>query len=117
MSHPGAVVLYRFPQTNQQAGKIRPAVLLGRLPGGYDDWLICMVSSQLRHYLPDFDELVRSGDVDFVASGLRNESVIRVGRVAVVEEAILLGEIGRIAPERLKHIVSRLADWLVRQAT
>lgn len=26
---------------------MRPALLLGKLPGEYDDWLICMISSQI----------------------------------------------------------------------
>jgi mRNA interferase MazF len=46
-------------------GKLRPALLLGKLPGEYDDWLICMISSQTRHYLAGFDKVVREGDEDF----------------------------------------------------
>jgi len=40
MKQPGQIVLFRFPQTDLAVGKLRPALLLGRLPGGYDDWLI-----------------------------------------------------------------------------
>jgi mRNA interferase MazF len=46
MKQAGQVVVYRFPQTDLEEGKLRPALLLGKLPGEYDDWLICMVSSQ-----------------------------------------------------------------------
>lgn len=111
MKQAGAVVLCRFPQTDLETGKLRPALLLGKLRE-YDDWLICMISSQVRHYLPDLDELVRDTDTDFIQSGLRNESVIRVERLAVVEEEILLGEIGQISEDRLKRIKRRLAEWL-----
>ena len=41
------------------------ALLLDQLPRGYDDWLICMVSSHVRHYISGFDEIVREGD-DFI---------------------------------------------------
>ena len=44
--------------------------------------------------------------------GLRNESVLRVERLAVVEEEILLGEIWEISEERLRRIKRRLAEWL-----
>jgi hypothetical protein len=46
---------------------------LGKLPGEYDDWLICMISSQTRHYLAGFDEVVREGDEDFDQSGVLSE--------------------------------------------
>ncbi len=111
MKQAGDIVLCRFPQADLETGKLRPALLLGKLRE-YDDWLICMISSQIRHYLPDFDELVSVNDTDFIQSGLRNESVIRVERLAVVEEEILLGEIGEISEERLRRIKRRLAKWL-----
>jgi len=71
-------------------GKLRPALLLGILPGEYDDWLICMISSQTRPYLPEFDEIIQEGDSDFSQTGLKLESVIRVGRLAVLEGGLLL---------------------------
>lgn len=52
----GQIVLFRFPQTDQQSGKLRPALIVRKLPGRYDDWLICMISSQLNQEIPGFDE-------------------------------------------------------------
>ena len=114
MKQAGQIVLFRFPQTDLEEGKLRPALLLGRLPGEYDDWLICMISSQVRHYIPGFDEIVQEDDPDFAESGLKASSVIRIGRLAVVEEEILLGAMGQIAPERLERIKRRLAEWLMK---
>lgn len=113
MKQAGQIVLFRFPQADLKEGKLRPALLLGRLPGEYDDWLICMVSSQVRPYTADFEEMIQESDPDFTRSGLKVSSVIRVGRLAVVEGNILLGSIGQIASERLQRIKSRLAKWLV----
>ena len=87
-------------------------MLLGKLPGSYRDWLVCMLSTQLRHYVLDFDEIVQATDPDFAKSGLKAASVIRIGRLAVVDEAMLLGATGEIGPERLQRIRMRLADWL-----
>ena len=113
MKTAGQVVLFRFPQTNQASGKMRPALLLGRLPGDYDDWLICMISSQTRQYIAGFDELIRQGDTDFAGSGLKVPSVVRTGRLAVVAGDILVGAIGQVAPERLQRIKSQLSNWLL----
>jgi mRNA interferase MazF len=114
MKQAGQIVLFRFPQTDLEAGKLRPALLLSKLPGEYDDWLICMVSSQTHHAVPEFDEIVREEDSDFISSGLKVSSVIRVGRLAVVEGEVLLGAIGQIGPERLVRIKRHLAEWLVK---
>lgn len=114
MKQPGQIVLFRFPQTDLAGGKLRPALLLGKLPGEFDDWLICMVSSQMRHRVPDFDEVVTERDPDFALSGLKVASVIRVGRLAVIDGGMLVGAVGGIAPERLQKIRQKLADWFSR---
>jgi len=112
MKQAGQVVLFRFPRTNLDEGKLRPALLLGRLPGEYDDWLLCMISSQLWHCVAGFDEVIQGSDPDFAESGLKVSSVIRVGRLAVVEGEIIIGAIGQVAPGRLGGIKNRLAEWL-----
>ncbi len=114
MKQAGQIVLFRFPQTDLIQGKLRPALLLGELPGPYDDWLICMISSQTQHYVQEFDEIVQENAPDFAASGLKAPSVIRAGRLAVVGAGILLGMIGEISSERLQRIKRRLADWLTQ---
>lgn len=114
MKHAGQIVLFRFPQTDLADGKLRPALLLGKLPGQFDDWLICMISSQTRHYIEGFDELVQKNDRDYTASGLKVPSLIRTGRLAVVDAAILLGATGEISSERLQRIKIRLANWLTQ---
>jgi len=113
MRKSGQIVLFKFPQTDQLDVKLRPALLIGRLPGQFDDWLICMISSQLRHCVEGFDEIVHHNADDFSASGLKAASVIRVGRLAVVDESILVGSIGEIAPERLYRIKTSLANWFL----
>ena len=114
MKYPGQIILFRFPQTDLTQGNPRPALLIGKLPGQYDDWLICMISTQMRHYVQGLDEIIQPKDSDFSTSGLREPSVIRVGRLAVVDGGILLGAIGEIDPGRLKTIKVRLAAWITQ---
>ena len=112
MKKAGQVVVFRFPQTDLEEGKLRPALLLGKLHGEYDDWLICMISSQTRQYISGFDEIIKDSDEDFEKSGLKVTSVIRVGCLAVVSGEILLGAIGEISNERLNHVKNNLSNWL-----
>ncbi|MBM3332274.1 type II toxin-antitoxin system PemK/MazF family toxin [candidate division WOR-3 bacterium] len=109
---PGQIVLFRFPHTDFEAGKLRPAVVLGKLPGRFGDWLVSMVSSQLHLEVAGFDDVVREDDADYLVSGLKAASLVRVGRLAVAEEGTFIGAIGRVAPERLRRIKRRLAEWL-----
>lgn len=109
----GQVVLLQFPHTDQANGKFRPALVLRPLPGRYRDWLICMISSQLDQEIGGIDEVVDQRAADFLQSGLKLASVIRITRLAVVSEGIFLGRLGQIAPERLGRIQRKLADWLL----
>ena len=72
-----------------------------------------MISSQLSREVEGFDEIISEQDDDFILSGLKQTSLIRIARLAVVEKNILLGAIGQISSTRLDRIKNRLSDWLV----
>lgn len=112
MIREGQIVLFRFPQADQTPGKLRPALVLRKLPGPYDDWLICMISTQLSQQISDFDEVINEKATDYQKSGLKTSSVIRISRLAVVNKNILLGAIGIIGTERLNIIKNRISDWI-----
>jgi mRNA interferase MazF len=108
----GQIVLFRVPRTDLSAGKLRPALLISEAPGPYDDWLICMISSQQHQQIEGFDERIEEGDTDFQQSGLKTTSVVRISRLAVVEGDVLEGRIGRISSDRMQRIRRRLAEWI-----
>jgi mRNA interferase MazF len=110
----GQIVLFRFPQTDQSKGKLRPALILCPLPGQYDDWLVCMISSQLEQAIPDFDETITPEDTDFKQSGLKLPSLIRISRIAVVSGDVLLGKVGQLDTQRLIRIRQKLSDWILK---
>ncbi len=93
-------------------GKTRPALLLAPLPTDFDDWLVCMISSKTRPTVSGIDEPISTSDKDFAQSGLRNDSVIRLTRLAVVSDFIFLGTTGEISVERLERLKSILAEWI-----
>jgi len=113
MVREGKVVLFRFPLTNRTGAKLRPALVVREAPGHHEDWLICMISSQLSQEVPGFDEIISEKDDDFVSSGLKQASLIRIARLAVVEKTVLIGAIGEISPARLNRIKHRLSDWVL----
>lgn len=109
MRRSGQVVLFKFPQTDLVVGKLRPALLIAQLPTGYDDWLVCMMSSQAHQTVSGIDEIIARSDADFALSGLKSDTVIRLTRLAVVSDSIFAGMLGEIGNDRLKALRSRLA--------
>jgi mRNA interferase MazF len=109
----GQIVLFKFPLVDKPTAQLRPALVIRKLRGPYNDWLICMVTSQLAQQVVDFDEIVDHKAKDWKQSGLKMPSVIRISRLAVVHESSLLGSIGAIESRRLDKIKRNLADWLV----
>lgn len=91
---------------------MRPILVIAKVPGRFDDWLTCAISTQLHQQIPGFDETIKEIDEDYTLSGLRTESLIRVGRLGVLEGSVFEGAIGKITSERLSRIKSRLAKWL-----
>jgi mRNA interferase MazF len=103
-------VLAALSQAND-AIKLRPAILLCQLPP-FGDWLACGVSTQARHFVPEFDELVAPADADFGGSGLRHESVVRLGFLGTLSRSQIGGTLGGIGPDRLARLRDRLARHL-----
>ena len=77
MIRSGQLALLSFPQTDQAVGRLRPTLVLRRLPGPYDDWLVCMISSQLWHEVTGVDEVVSEADPDFADTGEKATSAAR----------------------------------------
>ena len=109
----GQVVLFSFPESNLEKNKLRPALILKRLPGKFDDWLICMISTSLHQEISNFDEMIIKINSDFILSGLKKDSLIRISRIAVVSSKLLQGKIGEIDNERIKRIKLKLSHWLI----
>ena len=113
MIQEGQIVLFRFPKTDQVGRGLRPAVVLRQLPGRYDDWLICMVSTQLHQEITGTDVVIHDSDPDFPATGLKSTSLVRVTRLAVVAPETLQGTIGQVGKERLGIIRMRISRWIL----
>jgi mRNA interferase MazF len=109
----GQIVLVPFPFTNLSEAKLRPVLALRRASSRFDDWLVCMISSQLHQAEPDFDEILRMTDEDFQSSGLKASSALRIRRMAVIDGGLIVGDIGAISQERLDSTRRKLAHWLL----
>lgn len=111
--NPADVVLIRLPPAGGGAPKLRPALVLAALPGPYQNLLLCGISTQLHQLQDDWDELVEPGNTDFEQSGLHRASAVRLSFLHAVGPRQVIGVIGRIAPDRLDRLRTRLIDCLL----
>ncbi len=71
-----------------------------------------MISSRLQQAVSGVDDIIETTDADFSTSGLKTASVIRLTRLAVVEETIFTGTIGEISASRLTKLKKQFAEWI-----
>ncbi len=105
----GDVILVPLPQADGQR-KPRPAIFLKSIPP-FGDILVCGISTRLGQRVADFDEIISPQDADFHGSGLRCESLIRLGFLAEYAPSQTLGVIGGISPQRLRGLLARLSSF------
>src|SRR6266496_1409390 len=92
----GDIVLAVMPQDAAQ--KLRPVLILKILPG-YNDLLVCSVSSQLKHYISGFDLLLEKSNASHESTGLITASVFRLTNLAVLERKDIAGAIGYLSAD------------------
>ena len=108
----GDVVLTPIPQADGIT-KNRPAIILREMPP-YRDFLVCGVSTQLVKEVKGFDDVISSDDEDFESTGLRSTSLVRLGFLAVLPSAHIIGAIGSISPARHRRLLKTLSDYLIQ---
>ena len=108
----GDILLFRFPQSDLVTGKLRPALLVKKIGGNFDDWLVCMISTQTRHQIQGLEVVLPETMPDFTRTGLKIKSLVRVSRLAVVESNVFTGKLGSLPTETFEDIRIRLANWI-----
>lgn len=106
----GDIALASLQQADGQL-KHRPVLLLTTFPP-FGDWLVCGISSQVRHAVPNLDSIIQTMDEDFSASGLQISSVIRTGFLATLPSKDIPGSIGSISQNRYQTIINQLVSHL-----
>lgn len=102
MKQAGQIVVFHFPHTDLEEGKLRPALLLSKLPGEYDDCLICMVSSQSRQYIAGFDEIIKKATTTLVKADWRFQVFFLLGGWQLFPEKFFL----------VQSVKYQMNDWL-----
>ena len=100
----GEVVVLPFPQTNLQAGKRRPALVVASLAG--DDLILCQITSQSR----SDGNPIPLAVADFERGRLAVDSFIRPHRLFTVEQSVILYAAGKVKDFKLREVRAQIRD-------
>lgn len=97
---PGEVVLVRFPFTDLVTAKKRPALVLARTTRSPRNRLgtVAILTSQVEALKLDGDVLLS----DWKAAGLLHPSLLRLAKIATVDEQLIDKVIGRLSARDLE---------------
>ena len=108
----GDIVIFRFPKTDLGTGKLRPALLLKKIPNEFHDWLVCMITTQLHQQIKRFEVIIAETDEGFQGTGLKQSSLIRISRLAVVDKSVFEGKLGVLPPDVFTECRQLFSSWL-----
>lgn len=94
----GDVVVLPFPQTDLQAGKRRPALVVADLAG--DDVILCQITTQSRG--DGYSVPLLAGD--FERSRLNVDSFIRSNRLFTVDHAVIVYTAAKVRTTKLAEV-------------
>lgn len=102
------VVLVSFPFDDLTAEKVRPAVCLTDPIGAYRHIVPAFITSRIPTDLLDTDLVLDQHHPDFVTTGLRARSTIRLHRMMTAPATIIRRELGELPPSTHAEVAIRL---------
>ena len=91
-----------FPQTNLQAGKRRPALVVADLIG--DDLILCQITKQSR----SDNYSISLTDADLTKGKLAVASFARANRLFTVERSVILYVAAHVSDSKLTEVKARI---------
>ena len=106
MPKKGKIVLIPFPFTDLSASKASPAVIISSFLHG-ESIIVAFISS-VKNRIQKTDIILNSQDKNFSKTGLKADSVIKIGKIATLDKKIILGEMGEISIDKEKEINKKI---------
>lgn len=104
----GKIFLTLFPFDDLSTNKLRPALCLTDPIGSRRHVVLAYITSRVPTALLKTDVVLNDDQADFVASGLRVASTIRLHQLVTVSTIVIQRELGSLTLETQEMIVKRL---------
>jgi len=105
----GKIVLVPFPFDDLTAEKVRPALCLTDPIGSHRHVVVAFISSQVPTTVVATDIVLDPRQREFVATGLRVPSVLRLHRLVTLTSAMIRRELGELSPNLQRDVDRKLA--------
>jgi mRNA interferase MazF len=100
----GEVVVLPFPQTDLQAGKRRPALVVADLAG--DDLILCQITTQSRR--DPYSVSPASSDLE--SGRLNVDSFVRSNRLFTVDHAVVVYSAAKVKASKLDEVRTKIRE-------
>lgn len=97
----GDVVIAAFPFTDLSANKRRPALVL---TATHADVILAFISSVLPPTFNSNEIPFIPTDADFIQTGLKVPSILRLDKLATIDKQLVTRRIGRLSKQRLQAV-------------
>jgi mRNA interferase MazF len=104
----GRIVLIPFPFDDLTESKVRPAVCLTEPVGSHRHVILGFISSQVTADISSTDILLDPRSNDFIATGLRVASVLRLHRLVTVTMSLIRRDLGKLSPSWQEEVNKKL---------
>ena len=101
MMKTGDIVIVHYPFSDLAQTKLRPAVVVTITSDKHQDAVLCLISSVVPHKLNNREMLLHPN----VVNNLKVLSVIKVYRVATVQQIKIVSVIGKLSANELKVFI------------
>ena len=102
------VVLVPFPFDDLTQTKVRPAVCLTGVIRPYDHVVLAFVTSAVPTNPSTTDFIIASGEADFLQTGLKVSSAIKLHRLVTVSTSLVKRHLGSLSAAQRAKINERL---------
>ena len=105
----GDIVIVSFPYRDLTSFKARPSVVVTQTKDNYDDVIVALISSIVPSSLLSYQIILQPDETN----NLRTTSVIKVSRLATVEQSKIITTIGKLSASQLdafKTLFKSLVD-------
>ncbi|MDB9425656.1 type II toxin-antitoxin system PemK/MazF family toxin [Microcystis aeruginosa CS-564/01] len=108
----GQIVLIQFPFDDLSSSKVRPAYCLTNKIGGYQHIIFALITSRIPENLLRTDIILSSESPDFMISGLRQSSAIRLDHLVTLRSSLIQRQLASLSLKTQTLIIDILSDIL-----
>ncbi|MEO8819257.1 MAG: type II toxin-antitoxin system PemK/MazF family toxin [Ginsengibacter sp.] len=106
------IVLTDFPFDNFSESKLRPALCLTNPVSKHRQIVLAGITSNLQNANEITDVIIQKNQIDFVTTGLKVSSVIKIHRLLTASDKIIRKVIGNLPESYHSEVYEKIKNYL-----